>query len=139
MQKEETQLTKEAIEAANEWGNAQLDKVAKHLAENGIILEKVITKDSFQVVPIIIILKVLDNQRKRYWAIAGDIPTDFTLEENAKSPKEVLRYFSLNWQLRAENLRQSGTQDKVQLEFAQLLEMKAESMYQMSIKTEWPE
>lgn len=43
------------------------------------------------------------NPRTFLWFVCGEIPLDYIPGENATTPREALRYFSMKWQLKAEN------------------------------------
>ena len=56
--------------------------------------------------------------------------TYVALGVNDTDARDVLRYFSLQWQLKAENLEANNTQqDARQAEFVQLLRSRADSLY----------
>lgn len=118
-------------EQRDDWVKAQFQRANKHLAENGILFHSVTVEESRYLVPFVAIWKLKALDEKYYWVLSGDLPTDFTLYENAPNAREAVKYFSMQWQLKAENIRQSGTQDKTQLEFAELLQARAENLYNM--------
>ena len=70
------------------------------------------------------------KEQKVYWEISGDMLTYVALGVNDTDARDVLRYFSLQWQLKAENLEANNTQqDACQAEFVQLLRSRADSLY----------
>lgn len=114
---------------AAQWFNDQLKKATSYLAQQGIILESVFNDDSTYVAPLFAVFKVRDKDRKKYWVIAGDLPTDVTSDNVAKDARSAIRHFSLHWQMKAEGMVRAGLRDTVQRDFAQLLITKAEALY----------
>lgn len=114
---------------AAQWFNEQLGKATRYLAEQGVILDTVFHDQSTYVAPMFAIFKIRCKDRKKYWVIAGDLPTDFTPDTAAKDFKSALRHFTLNWQMKAENMIRAGLRDNIQRDFAQLLITKAEALY----------
>lgn len=118
------------------WVREQFQKSNKFLAEHGVIFDSVATEESRYLMPYVAIWKIKAIDGKKYWVISGDLPTDFTLETNAKDVREVLRYFSMHWQLKAENLLHAGGTDESQKAFAELLIKRAESLFSMQSASE---
>lgn len=121
-------MTQEQREA---WVKAQFQRANKHLAENGVLFHSVVVEESRYLVPFVAVWKLRALDDNYYWVMSGDLPADYTLYANAPNAREAIKYFSMQWQLKAENIRQSGTQDKTQLEFAELLQARAENLYNM--------
>lgn len=113
------------------WAQGQLRNASKFLAEKGVILETVFNEVSTYMTNKVAIFKIRDKERNKYWVITGDMPTDYAPASVAKDYKEAARHFSLNWQLKAENIIRMPTRTKVQSEFAQLLVNKAEELYSL--------
>ncbi|BBO27515.1 hypothetical protein AltI4_19030 [Alteromonas sp. I4] len=68
--------------------------------------------------------------QKVYWEISGDMLTYVALAVNATDARDVLRYFSIQWQLKAENPEANNSQQHVrQAEFVQLRRGRAGSLY----------
>lgn len=124
----------------SEWARAQFQRANKHLAENGVLFESVVTEESRYLAPFVAVWKVKSNENKFYWVISGDLPCDFMPFENEKTAREVLRHFSFLWQLKAENLKKSDNIDKTQQEFIDLLISRAEGLYRIYQQDElWQE
>lgn len=124
----------ETEQAQNQWVREQFQKANKHLAENGIIPDRVIMEQSRYLVPFVAVWKVVANtpKKKQYWVISGDLPSDFVDLSVAKTARDALKHFSLSWQLKAENLIQSGaTKDSTQAKFANLLIDRAQNLYDL--------
>ena len=119
-------------QALAEWAREQFQRATKHLAENGVLFESVFTEDSRYLAPYVAIWKIKSQDGKRYWVVSGDVPSDFAGLQTAQNAREALRYFSMNWQMKAENLRKTVAADTQQMEYAKLLEEKAEILYQAS-------
>jgi len=115
----------------SEWARIQFQKANKHLAENGVLFESVVTDESRYLAPYLAVWKIKAIDGAFYWAISGDLPSDYTALENAANVKEVLRHFGMTWQLKAENLLQAAGDDATQKEYAELLQNRAESLFAM--------
>ena len=114
-----------------QWVKNQFQHANKYLAENGVLFDSVITDESRYLMPYLAVWKIRAMDGKSYWVISGDLPTDFTSTENAKDAKEVLRYFGMQWQLKAENLKTAQGASDEQKAFAALLENRAENLFVM--------
>ncbi|AXT40531.1 DUF4826 family protein [Alteromonas sp. BL110] len=113
------------------WVREQFQKANKFLAENGVLFDTVITEDSRYLMPYLAVWKIKAMDGKLYWVISGDLPSDYTSIDNAKNAKEVLRHFSMHWQLKAENLINAKGADESQKAFGELLVNRAESLFAM--------
>ena len=113
------------------WVREQFQKANKFMAEKGILPGKVVMKESRHLAPMIAIWKIEENgpRKRRYWVLSGDLPTDMVAESAAPNARELVRHFSLSWQMKAENLLQS--QDPTQQQMARLLINRAEGLGQM--------
>lgn len=128
-------ISEQELEARRtEWVREQFQKANKFLAEKGIIPSKVLEQDSRYLAPYLAIWKLESKQpqKKTYWVMSGDLPTDYVDVSVAETAREAVRHFSMMWQLKAENLIKSGaTKDATQAKFAQLLVARAESLYKI--------
>ncbi|MDF2177726.1 DUF4826 family protein [Aliiglaciecola sp. CAU 1673] len=122
-------LTQEQL---TQWVREQFQKTTKFLAEEGILVEEVVTQESRYLAPVLAVWKVKARDGKKYWAIGGDVPSDVFALSVAKDAREVLRYASLHWQLKAENLSRVEGRDKTREDFIKLLVSRAQGLYQMS-------
>ncbi|MBY6185610.1 DUF4826 family protein [Marinobacter hydrocarbonoclasticus] len=113
------------------WVREQFQKANKFMAEKGILPGKVIMKESRHLPPLVAIWKIEENgpRKRRYWVISGDLPTDIIPDSTAPNAREVIRHFSLAWQVKAENLVRSP--DKTQQDLARLLVSRAEGLSEM--------
>ncbi|WP_025820217.1 DUF4826 family protein [Shewanella marina] len=128
-------ISEQELEARRtEWVREQFQKANKFLAEKGIIPSKVLEQDSRYLAPYLAIWKLESKQpqKKTYWVMSGDLPTDYVDVSVAETAREAVRHFSMMWHLKAENLIKSGaTKDATQAKFAQLLVARAESLYKI--------
>ncbi|KZN43060.1 DUF4826 family protein [Pseudoalteromonas luteoviolacea] len=113
------------------WQRENLQAAQKFLAEKGIITTKVVEKDCRFLPPAIAIWKFKDQKGKGYWAVSGQVPTDAAEESAASNPRDVLRYFSFQWQMKADGIVSSGVKEKTQLDFANLLVNRAHGLYDL--------
>jgi hypothetical protein len=111
------------------WVREQFQRANKHLAENGILFDSVVTEESRYLAPYVAVWKIKANDKKYYWVISGDVPCDFMPYESEKTAREAIRRFSFIWQIKAENIMKIQSNDKLQQDFAKLLINKAESLY----------
>ncbi|MBE7214814.1 DUF4826 family protein [Shewanella benthica] len=119
-------------ELRQEWIREHFQKANKFLAEKGIIPSKVIVDESRYLAPYVAVWKMESKQPKKqtFWVMSGDLPSDYVDVKMAATARDALRHFSMMWQLKAENLKQSGaTREPTQAKFAQLLVSRAESLY----------
>lgn len=129
------QLTPEQQEQANsEWARTQFQKANQYLAEKGILPENVAVSESRYLTPLVAVWKIKAQDRKEYWVISGDLPTDHLAISAAKDAREAVRAFSLHWQLKAEQIMNSGSVDKTKVDFANLLVNRAHSLYDLFAK-----
>ncbi len=128
-------LTPEEIEARTQaWVREHFQKANRFLAEKGVLPSKVIDQDCRYLAPLLAIWKIEAKQPKQqtFWVMSGDLPTDYVDVSVAATARDAIRHFSLMWQLKAENLIQSGAvKDPTQAQFAQLLVSRAESLFQI--------
>ncbi|WP_417350161.1 DUF4826 family protein [Ferrimonas sp.] len=116
-----------------EWIRTQFQKANRHMAEKGLIPGKVYDKECRVLPPFLALWKIMESgSGKRYWVLSGDLPADLMQDTHIEDARDALRHFSLNWQMKAENIRRT-TQDKTQLEYAALLINRAEAMSQMQM------
>lgn len=128
-----TEASSNAEAAQAQWAREQFQKANRFLAEKGIIPNKVMVAESRYFAPYVAVWKIAATRPSKavYWVISGDLPTDLVSADAAKDAREVLRHFSLAWQLKAENLIQNGLRDNTQKQYAGLLISRAESLFGM--------
>jgi len=123
---QEQVLTEEQKQA---WIREQYLKATKYLAEKGLVPESVAETESRYLVPIMTVWKISLLDKTKVWVICGDLPTDHVVLDNGEPARDVVRHFSLKWQLQAENLLRIESTE--QQEFAQLLISRANGLYQL--------
>jgi hypothetical protein len=121
-------ITEEQI---SEWVREQFQRANKHLAEKGVLFESVVTKESRYLAPHVAVWKIKSIEGQYYWVITGDVPADVIPYKSEKKAQDTLRAFSMRWHLQAENILQSDTNDQIQKDFANMLIIKAEKMYEL--------
>ena len=70
------QLPPMSQEETSKWVREQFQAANKFLAENGIISDRVLTKDSRYLAPYVAVWKFTTQDRKELWLVNGDVPTD---------------------------------------------------------------
>ncbi|MFQ3192233.1 MAG: hypothetical protein ACI936_003385 [Paraglaciecola sp.] len=123
-----TTVSQEQLSA---WVKEQFQRANKHLAEKGVLFDTVVTEESRYLAPFVAIWKIKALDGQYFWVISGDVPADFMPYKSEKNPRDALRGFSFRWQLQADNILNSGTNDKTQHDFADRLIAKAEAVYEL--------
>ncbi|WP_100657063.1 DUF4826 family protein [Alteromonas flava] len=125
------QQTPQNQQQLGEWAKEQFQKANKHLAENGLLFESVVAEESRYLAPLIAVWKINTSDSKQLWVVSGDLPVDFIPASVAADARAALKHFALKWQLQAENIRLQVTNDKTQLDYATLLEARAENLFEL--------
>lgn len=120
-------------QALSTWVREQFQRANKHLAERGILFESVVTEESRYLAPYAAVWRIRAQDKKSYWVVSGDLPADAVPLEAAETAREAMKRFSYAWQMQAENITRSGTNDQAQLDFAALLIKKANMLYELSV------
>lgn len=118
------------------WQRESFQNAQKHLAEKGILPKTIIEKDSRFLAPFFGIWKMRAQNGKTYWVITGNLPSDHAEVSAAKTAREAVRYFSFQWQVKAQQIMQNPVQDKTQVDFANLLVNRAHGLYEFFEKDE---
>ena len=129
-QQQPQQLTEEQAQA---WVREKFQEANKYLAEQGILSDQIVTKESRYLIPYIAVWKFTTQDKKKVWVVNGDVPTDLVGEKAAKTPREALRHFALSWQLKADKVladEKSLTTEKQN--YAKYLIARAENVYQVT-------
>lgn len=115
----------------------QFQAANKYLAENGIITDRVLTKESRYLVPYVAVWKFTTQDKKELWLVNGDVPTDVVGAKAAKDAREALRHIALQWQLKAQAIIDDpkAQQDEEQMKYAQYLVSRAEGIHD-AVQTE---
>lgn len=126
----------QAEKARTEWVREQFQKANQYLAGKGILPDNVAVSESRYLPPYFAVWKLNTKEKQSYWVISGDLPTDHIAVSAASNAREAVRAFSLHWQLKAQQIADSGLQDKTQHDFANLLVKRAHNLYDMFNKDE---
>lgn len=121
-----TEITEEQ---RTEWVRTQFQKANEYLASKGIIPDNVAVSESRYLPPFVAVWKLNSRDKKSFWVISGDLPTDHMPISAALNAREAIRAFALHWQLKAEQIAQVGFTDQTQQDFANLLVSRAHSLY----------
>lgn len=121
-------------EQKQQWKRDQFLTVKKFLAERGLLPESVIDANCYFYPPLIALFNLKLQNGKKCWAIAGRLPTDVVDFNAAKDAGSALKYFSYQWQIKADEILSTGTRDTVQLSFANLLINRAHGLYEFAEK-----
>lgn len=121
----------EAEQQRAEWVRNQYQKANQYLAGKGIIPDNVAVTESRYLPPLVALWKLNTKDKKSFWVISGDLPTDHMPFSAAATARDAMRSFSLNWQLKAENIINGGAIDKTQQDFANLLVNRAQGLYEL--------
>ncbi|MDP4537808.1 DUF4826 family protein [Alkalimonas collagenimarina] len=125
-------MSKELTEQERiQWVQSQFRKGNEYLASKGILPDQVVVQESRYLAPLIAVWKMKSQDRQEYWVLTGDLPTDHMAVSVAPNAKEAIRAFSLNWQLKAQQILDSGSTDKTQKDFANLLISRAHGLYDL--------
>lgn len=131
MSEQLTQTTDTPQFDKTEWTRTQYQKANHYLASKGIVPDNVAISECRYLPPFLAIWKLVTKSNEAFWVISGELPTDHIKLSAAEDAREALRVFSLQWQMKAQQIINSGTQDKTQLEFANLLVTRAHNLYEM--------
>ncbi|MFC0117307.1 DUF4826 family protein [Pseudoalteromonas xiamenensis] len=119
-----------------QWKRDAFETAQKFLVEKGLFPESYSDEECYFLVPLLSVWKFKCQNGKRYWVIAGRLPTDVIAATTAQTPRDAVRYFSYQWQLKADEIMSTGTRDQTQLNFANLLVNRAHGLYEIAEKQE---
>lgn len=115
-----------------QWLREQFQKACAYLGQQGVIFESVVVEDSRYTVPQMAIWKMKAQDGQGYWVVGGEVMSDHTLLEQAEDARAALRFFALNWQMRAENQSRSAGPDQEKQQQAKQWQGQAELLYQLA-------
>ena len=124
----ESELTDEQRQ---EWVRSQYQVATKYLADKGLVTSSVMVEDSRYIAPVLSVWKLKLLDESWVWVVCGDLPSDHVNIEVANNAKDVLRHFSMKWQLQAENINRNNDSDDEQREFARILISRADGLYKL--------
>jgi len=121
------------------WHQEEFVKVQKFCLSKGIQVKGIDQNHTKCLPPVVGAWYVNGtNKGENYWVVSGDLPTDVASAEVAPNAREVLKYFSMNWQLKAANIEDAIAEGKItgenketQSKFVEELVNKAEGLYHL--------
>lgn len=132
-QQQNQQANQLSEEERQTWVREHFQNANQYLAERGLLSDRILTKESRYLVPNIAIWKFKLQDGKKVWVINGRVTTDHVNADVAKTARDVIRHFSLNWQLKAENINALGNAaDPAQKGMVDILIRNAEALYDLS-------
>lgn len=117
-----------------DWVRAQFQKANQYLASKGLMPKNVLIDSSRYLAPVMAVWKMRatdGNQEREYWVITGEVPTDHIPASAAPDARDVVRHFSLAWQLKAEQLKAHPVNDETQRRFITMLIHRATELYEL--------
>ncbi|MGX5914134.1 DUF4826 family protein [Aliidiomarina sp. Khilg15.8] len=137
MSEQTNSLTEQEKES---WVREQFQSANEHLAERGLLSDRIITKESRYLVPNLAIWKFKLQNGKQVWVINGKVTTDHVSADVAKTAQEAMRHFSLSWQLKAEKILHGEREpDATEKKMAEVMIRNAEAVYAVTEdKRLWP-
>lgn len=122
-------LTEEEI---SNWSREAYKKATSFLGEKGVVAESVSMEQSRYLAPLLAVWKIKATDKKWFWVISGDLPTDVLPEESAKTAREAIKSFSYKWQLDSEKVLAGQMPTAHPEQFAGLLQNRAENLFEIS-------
>ncbi|HAT41421.1 MAG TPA: DUF4826 domain-containing protein [Rheinheimera sp.] len=113
------------------WLTTQLQKANKILAEQGVIAANTVLSQCRYMAPAAAVWLIEGANRRHYWVITGEIPTDILAADAAKNAREAMRSFHMRWQLRAEQIMQAKPTDESR-KMATILVESAEVLFKLA-------
>ncbi|WP_157957809.1 DUF4826 family protein [Aliidiomarina celeris] len=121
-------------EQHNEWVREKFQAANAFLAQHGVLTERVLTKDSRYMAPLVAIWKFsIQGVTDKVWAVSGEVPTDYMDASAAATPRDALRYFCYRWQQKADMILNGDTPpDAQQKAIAEEFIKNAERLYPLT-------
>ncbi len=140
-------MPKPAPSGEEQWIAEERQKVLDYLRYQGCRHGGVETFPTFHVEPDLALWAVQSikhDGRIGWWAISGDVPTDYMSSEEGESPQEALRHFSSEWADVADHMRRGvehptmnmGTPDEWP-ELARMLQARADVLARYADEDGW--
>ncbi len=130
-----------------QWNQDNYIEAMKYCDKHGLKVEKFDQKQSRVLPPVLAVWKInlVSQPKSSIWLIGGEVMMDHVDAAIAPNAREVLRHFSMSWQLKASQLEKvletnsSGNLDiEQQRKVIDTLISKAEALYEMySNKQAW--
>lgn len=131
------------------WLAAERRKVTDYLREQGCRHAGVADWPAFHVAPDVSlwgVQSIKHDGRTGWWAISGDVPTDYMSSEQGDHPRDALRHFSAEWADIADHMRRGvehptksmGTPDEWP-DIAEALQVRADALAAYADEDVWGE
>ncbi len=129
-----------SAEDAKRWNQQQYAEALRYCQRNQLSVAEFDKQNSRVLPPLLAVWKVklAGKTPQSVWIIGGKVMMDHADASVATNAREVLQYFSLAWQLKAERLRQQLEDDQhglldreAQEKIINTLITKAESLYEL--------
>ena len=112
----QTPLTPEEIaNLTKKWEQEEIVKVQKFCFSNGVEFKNFRQDRCLCIPPAIGIWCITSKTKEDYWLISGEFPTDIAPMSVAKDARDVIRYFSMSWHLKAARMEESLAEGKVEM------------------------
>ncbi|MET1255492.1 DUF4826 family protein [Aliikangiella maris] len=100
-------------EKINQWNQSELVKIQKFCFSKGIQIAEFKRERCLSIPPVIGIWYIKSKkQNEDFWIISGEFPTDVAPVNVAKDERDVIRYFSMSWHLKAARIEEALAEGK---------------------------
>lgn len=103
------------IDTLLEWFDEQREKVATYLIKEKVVHGEIGEQPACHVAPYVSIWAIESLVQKGavgWWAISGDLPTDYISSEDAKTPREAAKAFGEIWMELAGNMQEGQASEE---------------------------
>lgn len=124
------------------WARQQRAAVIEYFLGEGVSHGDIPHSPDFCIAPYVSVWRVLNSEDPDdvgFWAIAGDLPTDYVSSNDARDAREVLRHFAQNWHEVAQCMERREPHPDIEIgspeewpELAPLLESRAQALQAMA-------
>lgn len=139
----------EPASSEEQWIASERQKVIDYLKLQGCRHAGVETSPTFHVEPDIALWAVqstIHTGRVGWWAISGDVPTDYMSSTLGEHPREALRHFSAVWADVADHMRRGKPHPNLEMgspaewpEMAEMLQQRADALALYADEEGWDE
>jgi len=108
------ELDYDDIDTLLEWFDEQREKVATYLIKEKVVHGQISEQPACHVAPYVSIWTIESLVQKGavgWWAISGDLPTDYISSEDAKTPREAAKSFGEIWMELSRNMQEGQASD----------------------------
>ena len=139
-------MTNEEDVTEEKWAAAERQKVLDYLAAEGCRHAGVADWPTFHAIPYLALWAVQSTNhagRVGWWAISGEVPTDYMSSSDGEHPREALRHFAAEWSAVAGHMRRGEPHPEKELgdpqhwpELAEVLEQRAKVLEEYAAEDE---